>query len=81
MDGNAANVVRVRLELVNALQGVVVEHSHVHIVRARNYPVLTGHEFCRTDWQITHFESFDQSLFKRFTFMITEKSLKILKKN
>lgn len=32
MNGNAADVIRVRLKLVDPLQGVVVERSDVHVI-------------------------------------------------
>ena len=47
MDGDAADVVRVGLEGRDAVQRVVVEDAHLHVVRAGDDPVFARHELGR----------------------------------
>lgn len=62
MNGDAADIVRVRLEQVDTLQGVVVVDADGHVVGSRHDPVLTGDELGGPDGEVAHLEGLDQGL-------------------
>ena len=62
MNGNTPDIVRVRLELVDTLERVIVEHAHVHVVTARDDPILARDKLGGSNRQITHFKRFNQRL-------------------
>ena len=41
---SAPDVVGVRLKLLDLVHGVVVEHAHIHVVRAAHHPLLARHK-------------------------------------
>ena len=62
MNGDGSDVVRVRLEHMDALESVVVEYANLHVVRARHHPVLARNELRSTHGQVTHLEGLDELL-------------------
>src|SRR5690242_7952442 len=64
MDSDASDVVRMGLECLDLLHGIVVVDPNEHIIRSCNYPLLSCDEFGSTHWQISYFEGFHQALLK-----------------
>lgn len=62
VNDNTANVIRVCFKRLRLVQSVVVEHSYLHVVRARDDPVLPRNELGGTNRQIAHLERLDQLL-------------------
>ena len=62
MDGDRPDVVRVRVELMNSLQRVVVEDADFHVVWSGDDPMFTSDKFGRANGKIAHFESFGDLL-------------------
>lgn len=54
VDSDAPHIVRVCLKLVNSLQGVVVVHPHLHVIRARHHPILARHKPGGSHRQVTY---------------------------
>mmetsp|Transcript_12328 Transcript_12328/g.40502 ORF Transcript_12328/g.40502 Transcript_12328/m.40502 type:complete len:453 (+) Transcript_12328:1401-2759(+) len=57
---DAANVIRVRLERLDELRGVVVIHADEHVIRAGNHPLLAHHKLGGADRQLGHLKRFDE---------------------
>ena len=62
MDGDGSDVVSVGVELMNALQRVVVKHADLHVVGARQHPMLAGDKLGRANRKIAHLERFGNLL-------------------
>ena len=45
-------------ELVYPFQSVIIEYTHMHIIRSTDNPIFSWHKFRCTNWQVAHFESF-----------------------
>ena len=54
MDRDGSDVVSVGVKLMNALQRVVVKHADLHVVGARQHPMLAGDELGRANRKIAH---------------------------
>jgi len=62
MNNDGANIIGVSFELVNSLEGVVVENSDLHVIGTRYNPALPGDELGCTDRKITDLKGFDKEL-------------------
>ena len=60
---NEANVVRVRIPLLHFLHRVVIVHAQLHVVRARDDPVLAHDEARAAHGIRAHFETLDERLY------------------
>ena len=65
MDGERPDVVCVSVELMHALECVVIEDSNLHVVRSCQDPILSRHEFRRSDRKIANFERLSNLLQSR----------------
>ena len=61
VDGQAADVIRVRLKGLHAVHGVVVVDADEHVVRAADDPLLARHKLGRTDCGATGRDGAGQS--------------------
>jgi hypothetical protein len=59
MDGQAADVIRVGLERMDLLVGVVVEDAELEVVRAGDEPVLAGDEAGAADGDLGDLEGLE----------------------
>ena len=62
MNGDAADVVGMRLEHVDAFERVVVEDADGHVVGAGDDPVFARHELGRSHGDVADFEGLDERL-------------------
>ena len=62
MDTHGPNVVRVSLDLLNFLEGVVVIDVQRHIIACGDNPLLPGDELRVADWEHSDLDLLDQSL-------------------
>ena len=62
MDLDISDVIRVRLPSLHFLRCVVIVNTEMHVVRARNNPLLTNYKFRASDRHFAHFEGFHQGL-------------------
>lgn len=62
MHNNPPHIIRMCLERVHPLQGVIIEDSNLHVIGTGHDPVLPGNEFCTSDRQIAHLERLHELL-------------------
>ena len=58
MNREASNVIRVGFEHVDSLERVIVEHSDLHVVWARDDPIFSRHKFARAHGRLADLERF-----------------------
>ena len=53
---DGSDIVLMRFELLQLFHCVVVENSDLHVIRSRNYSLLSDDEFGASDWRVADFE-------------------------